>query len=99
MKKMVFTLLLASSSGLSFGGCVGAVVMGKCQGTQVDGVNEEPAGYRSNSGAQYQYNLNTPSGQRNYGYDYEAQRRDQMSADPRRETDRQSGQYGGGIYR
>ena len=74
--------------------------MGDCQGTEVDyvdGSDSEPR-YESNSGTQYQFDRSDAGQNRDYGYDRDAQRRDQMSSDPRRETDSDSGQYGGGIY-
>lgn len=81
-------------------GCSGTIVMGKCHGAENDYLgSSNDSGYESNSGAQYQYDMSNPSDRRSYGYDYDAQRRDQQSADPRRKTDRDSGQYGGGIYR
>lgn len=54
--------------------------------------------YESNSGAQYQYDMGNPVERNRYSLDLDAQRRDMQSADPRRSTDRASGQYGGGIY-
>jgi hypothetical protein len=83
-------------------GCIGTVVMGECHGTEVDHVDGSDSNtqsrYETNSGTEYQYDRNDPGEDRDYGYDRDAQRRDQMSADPRRETDRDTGQYGGGIY-
>ena len=78
--------------------CIGPVVNGNCLGTVVQGDDDEPQqSYRGTSGNQYQYDLNKPTDQNRYGYDYDAQRRDQMSANPGRNTDRQNGIYGGGI--
>jgi hypothetical protein len=54
--------------------------------------------YESNSGTSYQYDLNNPGDSIDYSTDLDAQRRDQMSSDPRRDLDRRSGQYGGGVY-
>lgn len=45
----------------------------------------------------YQYDLNKPSDRMNYGYDTDAQRRDQMSTNPNRTLDRNTNQRGGGI--
>ena len=103
MNKMLvgslFLLGCISAQGAS-AGCVGVVVMGKCQGTEVgyfDGSDSESR-YETNSGTTYQYDRNDASQNRAYGYDRDAQRRDQMSSDPRSDTDRNPGQYGGGIY-
>ncbi|GAA0794838.1 hypothetical protein [Marinobacterium sediminicola] len=90
--------LLASTH--SYAGCVGVEVMGQCQGTEVRGYSNsnDDTRYESNSGSSYQYDLNKPTDRNRYTLDLDAQRRDQMSTDPRRATDRNSGQYGGGIY-
>ncbi len=95
----LFLLGCISAQGAS-AGCVGVVVMGKCQGTEVgyfEGSDSESR-YEANSGTTYQYDRNDPSQNRAYGYDRDAQRRDQMSSDPRSGTDRNTGQYGGGIF-
>ena len=55
--------------------------------------------YESNSGTNYQYDLSDPSDTIDYSLDLDAQRRDQSSFDPNGQQDRNSGQYGGGIYR
>jgi hypothetical protein len=60
------------------------------------GGNNEPL-YRGSSGAMYQYDLSTPSGQLRYSVDPGAQLRD--SIDPRVDLDRGLGQYGGGVRR
>ncbi len=89
-------VLLATTN--AHAGCVGSVVMGKCHGQMIDGVNEETPSYESNSGASYQYNLSDPSDRNDYSTDLDAQRRDQMSTDPRTGLDKNTGQYGGGVY-
>lgn len=72
--------------------------MGECSGTEIDGVNDQTSGFESSSGTRYEYDLNDPSERMDYGYDQEAQRRDQMSANPSRQLDQETGQFGGGIY-
>ena len=79
--------------------CVGAVVNGVCHGTEVQGLSDDrEERYESNTGTSYQYNLSNPADRNRYSIDLDAQRRDQMNLNPRKEMDRQSGQYGGGIY-
>jgi hypothetical protein len=89
-------------SAYSHAGCVGPVVNGDClSGTGVHGYDSDSnsgSSYESNSGTKYQYDLNDPGDSIDYSTDLDAQRRDQMNSDPRRGSDRQSGQYGGGIY-
>jgi hypothetical protein len=84
----------------SHAGCVGPVVNGQClSGTSIPSYDSgNNSGYRSSSGADYQYDLNKATERNSYSTDLDAQRRDQMNADPRRNMDRDSGQYGGGIY-
>lgn len=55
-------------------------------------------GYTSPSGTSYQYDLTDPTDRHNYRYDYDAQRRDQMSTDPDKAWDEMNSQNGGGIY-
>lgn len=55
--------------------------------------------YQGSSGARYEYDLSRPSDQVRYEHDFNAQRRDEMSIDLRRDRDRDRGQYGGGIER
>ena len=96
---LVVTALLYAQGANA--GCVGTVVMGDCQGQEIDyvsGTDDSKPRYESNSGTEYEYDRNDVGQNRDYGYDRDAQRRDQMSSDPRRETDRNTGQYGGGIY-
>lgn len=57
------------------------------------------SGYRSHTGAQYQYDLNRPVDALRYDVDPRAQQRDSLSVDPRRDLDRGMGQRGGGIRR
>ena len=103
---MKYKILLGSFvlflSAYSYAGCVGPVVNGQClSGTEVQGYDSDSnndSGYESNSGTKYQYDLNDPSDSIDYSTDLDAQRRDQMNSDPRRSLDKQSGQYGGGVY-
>jgi hypothetical protein len=55
--------------------------------------------YESRFGTRYQYDLSKPSDRLRYEVDPSAQIRDEMSVDPRRDLDRDMGQYGGGIKR
>lgn len=100
--KIIFGSIAFCVSTYSYAGCVGPVVNGEClSGTNVygyDNGSKDDSRYESNSGANYQYDLNDPRDRNRYSTDLDAQRRDQMSTNPRRDTDRQSGQYGGGIY-
>lgn len=100
-KKNIF--LAAVFIGLNasaYAGCVGPVVNGQClSGTSIPSYDSgSNSGYQSNSGASYQYDLNKPTDKNRYSTDLDAQRRDQMNADPRTDMDRNSGQRGGGIY-
>lgn len=86
-------------------GCVGAVINGQCMGTYIDNPNvgsnsntTSNSGYQSSSGTRYQYDMNNPSDRNRYSTDLDAQRRDQMNLDTRRNLDRGIGQNGGGIY-
>lgn len=65
--------------------------------SQSDSSNQYP--YKSSSGTQYQYDLSRPSDQLRYEMDLGAQMRDELSVNPRRDLDRDLGQYGGGIRR
>jgi len=102
---MKYKILLSSAficfSAYSHAGCVGPVVNGKClSGTDVygyDSGSNSDSDYKSNSGARYQYNLSNPGDSTQYSTDLDAQRRDQINTDSRRDLDRRSGQYGGGI--
>jgi hypothetical protein len=70
-------------------------------GTDVHGYDSgsnSGSGYESNSGSRYQYDLSDPGDSIEYSTDLDAQRRDQMNINPRKDLDRKSGQYGGGIY-
>lgn len=96
-------ILAAAFIGLNasaYAGCVGPVVNGQClSGTSIPGYDSgSNSGYQSNSGANYQYDLNKPTEKNRYSTDLDAQRRDQMNSDPRKNMDRSSGQRGGGIY-
>ena len=99
MKKVLLSFVLSAIAYAAQANCVGPVVNGQClSGTSVHGFDSgQPQNYQSNSGAQYQYNLGNPVDRNAYRTDLDAQRRDQMNADPRRNLDRSSGQYGGGI--
>lgn len=55
--------------------------------------------YKGSSGSRYQYDLSKPIDQIRYETDMKAQMRDYLSVDPKRELDRDLGQYGGGIRR
>ena len=100
--KVLLSSLAFCLSAYSHAGCVGPVVNGEClSGTDVHGYDNgayNDSGYESNSGAKYQYDLNKPADRNRYSTDLDAQRRDQMNTNPRRDSDRESGQYGGGIY-
>jgi hypothetical protein len=52
--------------------------------------------YKSRFGNEYEYDLSKPSDQIRYETDVRAQMRDQLDVDPRRELERDLGQYGGG---
>ena len=78
--------------------CIGPVVNGKCMGTIVPGTDGGGGGYQGVGGTTYQYDQNNPLDWNKYYLDRDAQRRDQMNTDPRVNSDREQGQYGGGIY-
>lgn len=90
-------LALAVHSGNAFARCAGTMVMGECHGAQVPSGSSNSQ-HESSSGARYQYDLNNPVDRNRYSTDLDAQRRDQMSVNPRQKMDRSSGQFGGGIY-
>ena len=98
-KNIIFAATFIGLNVPVYAGCVGPVVSGKClSGTSIPSYDSgSNSGYQSNSGTNYQYDLNKPTERNSYSTDLGAQRRDQMSADPRRDTDRSSGQRGGGI--
>ncbi len=103
MKKslLAISVILSTLSTVSNAGCVGPIVMGECIGTEVNtyGNQDQDSGrYESNTGTQYQYDMNRANDRMQYQYDYSAQRRDQMNSNPNSKTDRDRGQYGGGIY-
>ena len=104
MKKTMLTMslfiLATSLSVQSHARCVGPVVNGQCLGTMVPSTidTQNTDKYRSNTGTDYQYNLGNASDKNRYSIDLDAQRRDQMSTNTRRDLDRQTGQFGGGIY-
>jgi hypothetical protein len=58
---------------------------------------ESESGYKSRFGNEYQYDLSKPQDRIRYGTDYDAQRRDSLSVDPRRGIERGLGEYGGGV--
>jgi hypothetical protein len=95
---VVCILTIGSCMNAAFAECIGPEVMGKCLGTE-NGIasNSNSNQYQSTSGTGYQYDLNKPSDRMNYGYDTDAQRRDQMSTNPNRTLDRNTNQRGGGI--
>lgn len=101
---LIATLAMVVSTYTS-AGCVGTVVNGQCMGTYVDHPNvgtrssaNPDAGYQGSSGTRYQYDMNNPSDSNRYSTDLNAERRDQMNLDTRRNLDRGLGQKGGGIY-
>lgn len=85
-------------SSITAARCVGPVVNGNCLGTEVQGEDEPQQNYRGVNGTTYQYNLRNPLDWNRYSLDQDARRRDQMNTDPRRNSDIEQGQYGGGIY-
>ena len=96
MKSLIIGSLMIIFSGVSHARCIGPVVNGECLGTEVSGSDD--SGYEGSSGTSYQYDLNNPIDQNGYSTDLDAQRRDQMNTDSRRNLDQNQGQYGGGIY-
>ena len=99
--KVLLSSLVFCASAYANAGCVGPVVNGDClSGTEVRGYDNgsNNSGYESNSGTRYEYDMGNPSDRNRYSTDLDAQRRDQMSTDPSRYRDRNSGEYGGGIY-
>jgi hypothetical protein len=52
--------------------------------------------YKSRFGNEYEYDLSRPSDQLKYELDLKAQMRDELNVDPRRDLERDLGQYGGG---
>jgi len=105
MKKILLLVVLLSlmiGTGIVSARCVGPVVNGECLGTEVygsDADDSKDGHYRGSSGSSYQYDLNKPKDRNDYGFDIDAQRRDQMSSDPGKTLDEKSGQSGGGIYK
>lgn len=101
MKKhfvFISILTLGLCTNAAFAECIGPEVMGKCLGTENNRSSDSNSNaYQSTSGTNYQYDLNKPSDRMNYGYDTDAQRRDQMSTNPNRTLDRNTNQRGGGI--
>lgn len=103
--QILLTAVALGFSTYASAGCVGAVVNGQCMGTYIDNPNvgsysntTSNSGYQSSSGTRYQYDMNNPSDRNRYSTDLDAQRRDQMNLDTRRDLDRGFGQNGGGIY-
>jgi len=99
-RNIVLAAAFISLNASVYAGCVGPVVNGQClSGTSIPSYDSgNNSGYQSNSGASYQYDLNKPTDRNHYSTNLDAQRRDQMNADPRANMDRNSGQRGGGIY-
>ena len=99
-KNIVLAAAFIFLNASAYAGCVGPVVNGEClSGTSIPSYDSgSNSDYRSNSGANYQYDLNKPADKNSYSTDLDAQRRDQMNADPRKDMDNNSGQRGGGIY-
>ena len=102
IKKLLTAIFILSLNAYAYADCVGPTVNGKClSGTSIRGYGDDSSnnsGYQSNSGARYQYDRNNPVDSNSYSIDLDAQRRDQMNTNPRKNSDRNSGQYGGGIY-
>lgn len=102
-KALIAGVLPLLVSAYAYAGCVGNIVNGECLGTYFDDPNigtRAPAnnsGYQGMSGARYQYDTSRPSDSIRYSTDLDAQRRDQMAIDPRRDLDRSRGVNGGGI--
>lgn len=102
--KVILLALLVAASNYANAECLGSIVNGRCLGPTVNyggGYNnssDRNESYKSRSGAEYQYNLNNPGDSIRYSTDLGAQRRDQMSANPRRDLDRRVGEIGGGIH-
>lgn len=63
----ISALLFTSSIGISYAGCVGPVIMGKCvSNVEIPGYNsssntDSKPKYEGASGSQYQYDLNKPT--------------------------------------
>lgn len=71
---------------------------------QSDGYNpykqnqpKQESGYTSNTGTQYQYDLNNPADRVKYNADPAAQRRDRLNTNPKVKIDQSVGQHGGGV--
>jgi hypothetical protein len=58
--------------------------------------NDDKGNYKSRYGNEYEYDLSRPSDQIRYETDVRAQMRDELDIDPRREIERDLGQFGGG---
>ena len=56
-------------------------------------------GYESSFGNRYEYDLSRPGERVRYGADPGAQVRDSIDVNPTRDLERQTGQFGGGMYR
>ena len=78
--------------------CIGPVVNGKCLGTEIYDNSNNNSSYESNSGTKYEYDLNDIRDRNSYSTDTDAQLRDSLNTNPRRQMDRDMGQHGGGIY-
>lgn len=63
------------------------------------GNDNSKSGYESSLGNRYQYDLSDPSDRVRYKVDPGAKLRDKIDVDPRRQLERDTGQYGGGVYR
>jgi hypothetical protein len=57
---------------------------------------DNKSNYKSKFGNEYEYDLSRPADQIRYENDIRAQMRDELDVDPRREIERDLGQYGGG---
>ncbi len=98
IKRVALALTISISATTSMAECIGAVVMGKCHGTEVKRLgSRDDTSYTSTSGTRYQYDLSSPLDQNRYQIDSSAQIRDALNVNPRNQLDRSMGQYGGGI--
>lgn len=101
---VIAALIMVVSTHTS-AGCTGTVVNGRCIGAYIDNPNvgtssnsNSNSGYQSSSGTRYQYDMNNLGDRNKYSTDLDAQRRDQMNLNTRRNLDRGLGQNGGGIF-
>ena len=105
---LVAAFVVGSTAGMvpltAMSGCIGPMVNGRCLGTETgspytgnNSQSQDSSGYRSSTGTLYQYDNSNPIDRNRYSTDLDAQRRDQLNTDPRRDQDRKAGESGGGI--